>query len=327
MSARPIFRGPALALAVLALVAVAAGAERADARDMRVHGRLMTVRPDGLAIPVANGNVVIDEEDWALGTVYDLMGFGATDADGYFDISFTWNPDLDANPDISVEFGTGLTWNHLTVQNPDGDWCTFRLPTVDDYPGSDLNMGTIIPGNTNMQRAFFIFDTAVRGRDWIIQNVSASFADATTDVNWPSNLAQGEVLDSADMEIRSVGANGTDEFSVLSELARMWYRENAPHTPSDFCNGTCDDGGCSYCVWCDEHDHDAWELGFCRWFGSYMTERLEAVTGNAPIVRIDPHLIAVGKPAPPRPVRPLSVTARSSSSSCVRRRALPVKTR
>lgn len=270
-----------------------------QARNIRVRGRAMTLRPDGETIPIPSAVVFIEDED-GFPSAYSFLESGQTDADGRFDITFHWDPGLfeDDEPDIVVMIGSKY-WlgvqDAVEVIDPDINWLEeddfykLQTSTVDDYTGTDLDVGTILASTERKQAAFYLYTLLMRSRQWLIDHFDPGFADHTMVARFPTNEDAGSILTAVPLQIQLV--EGFDEYSLYRELGREFHRWRGQHVDSDFCNGTCDAGDCGFCLWCAENDHDAWELGFCHWFANMLSEELEALYGEVPLSSVDPEAL------------------------------------
>jgi hypothetical protein len=267
------------------------GATVPQSRHIRIRGRAMTLRPDGQTVPIMKASVDMEDEDWGLfSPTYEPLSWTYTDADGYFDTTFLWNPGLfdDTEPDIVVTILSTYSPlpNQVTMVDPDvhaGDleWYTLTIATIDDYSGTDLDTGTILAGTQRKQEAFYAYTQIMRAREWIIDHVAPSFLSERLVISYPTNHSGAEIPASDLLEI--LESEAFDDHAVLRELARKWHRVNGQHLTPDLVNGVCDGTGHGYCLWCAENDHDAWEQGFCYWFADVLVNQLATIYGEPPL--------------------------------------------
>jgi hypothetical protein len=252
------------------------GASPDKARTIRVHGRFTYQRPDGTTIGADGLYVWIADENVPFPAVTHVTA--VTDAQGYYDASFSWTPGIfDAEPDISVMFEAGGP-NALVYR---GDWVfteyyQWKTPTTWDYTGTDLDFGWQQPSDFSQHPALHIMTTL--GRTWRWLNAHGYDTPGPW-CQWPSALP-GDAYYDGTIHI------GTDsqwnEDTLSHEFAHHWVETYALSPAPFYCNGLCDDsGGCGHCLWCPETDNISFTEGFPNLIGDVVPRSFEASYGVA----------------------------------------------
>ena len=248
---------------------------------IRMRGRVIYTRTDNVTIGVDNIVVTFMDRD---DPPYEdeEMGFCLTDSQGYFDITIPWS-DYDGivqdDPDIYLKIETSNLV--CQVRNDDlgdsYDWTTIAW-TFNDYTGSDLQFGDVIP-QTDVG-ALPVWNSIIRANRHAREQ--AGMPATHVFVNWPSTdgltyyspslkeifIASGETWNEGTC-IHEYGHVLSDQFSVLQA--------------SNYQNGFCDTPNPGHCVWCPENDNDAWQEGFADWFGGRLMRAWKGAYGVDPL--------------------------------------------
>ena len=134
-------------------------------RNIRVHGRFVYVRSDGYTIGADGMTVRVYDNDSPFPAAE--LAVVATDAQGYYDVTFYWGDDIfDPQPDIYVRFET--TNSRIQTESPSflsGPYA-WETGTTNDYAGTDLNYGTLQPSDINQHPAVHIQTNLTRTWRW-----------------------------------------------------------------------------------------------------------------------------------------------------------------
>lgn len=277
--------------------AVGPGAAAKSGRTITVRGRFVYERRDAQSIGVFGATVRVYDED---GLVDQELAATATDADGDYEASFHWSPQLgDAEPDLRVEF-----WSENDRVKVRDDWLGGATPpnkwtstTRNDFTGTLLDLGATRPSNdddmpvlhilTNLTRAWSYVDTYA-GRN--VPFVTAIYPTEQwpaynpffRDIYIPRDYDQDPdpddelIIDFQWREATHVHEYGHHVINTLGQLV----------TP-DYCNGNCDEQlegwpweiDCGHCETCSETDHDAWSEGWPNWFADVVTRSFATLHG------------------------------------------------
>lgn len=252
------------------------GASPDKSRTVRVHGRFTYQRQDGTTVG-ADGLTVWIMDDNAPFLEETHVG-AITDAQGYYDASFTWTPGVfDAEPDIAVEFDAA--GNHTRLYQGDWAWTTgyqWRTPTTWDFTGTDIDMGWQQPSDLSQHPALHIMTIINRTWRWLNNN---GYDTPHVLCHWPSALP-GDAYYDGEIHI------GTDaqwkEDTLSHEYAHHWVEMFALSPAPFYCNGLCDDAsGCGHCLWCPEDDNISFTEGFPDLIGDVVPRSFESVYGAA----------------------------------------------
>jgi len=240
----------------------------AKARSIRVYGRFVYQRSDGTTIGADGVTVRVYDDD---GLTDELLAQEATDAYGYYDMTFTWDPCwlfCDSEPDIYVEFeasNTRATVESATWPNNNYKWAT---GTTNDYTGSSLNMGGLQPADEDDHPALHILTDLTRTWRWLLNREGYDVTHCAA--QWPDGASGawywGDTIHvGVDREWR--------EDTHTHEYGHHWVSHYATAVSPDYCNGICDTSpsDCGHCIWCQETDHDALAEGWPNWLCDVLT--------------------------------------------------------
>lgn len=240
------------------------GARATTARDIRVRGRIVGQGP--LANFGADGvYFAIYDEDTGLDA---WLADGTTDANGNFDVTFSWDPCLfcDSQPDIYVYFETENS--HVFTQSPVLEWeYSWETGVNADYTGTDLNIGTFMPGDQESDGVLYVHTAVTRlwrwfnGQGWNVPSVDVQCWDDDADpVSYYVSI--GEIHMSAKRMFNTS--------SISHEYHHHWMENFSSNPAPNYCNGTCDtDADCGHCRWCQEPGNVVWIEGMPE-FGERM---------------------------------------------------------
>lgn len=249
-------------------------------RQITVQGRFLYHRSDGVAMPVDGIRVrAIDQDDYAPD---NWLEQGYTDANGYYTLTFYWAPSIwsgDYEPDIYVQFETES--DEVTVQSTGLEIeYSWRTPTVWNFDGDVLDVGTVVPSGPAHVGALHILTTLRRFHRWY-QNVRGIDV-ASVDVQWPEtddNSHYNRTFEEIHLNVDHTWS----EFVAGHEYGHHYQWYYADVVGSDYCNGICDFDGCGHCVWCEEDWNTAFEEGWPNWIGHVQALSLETDYGVAAI--------------------------------------------
>jgi len=240
----------------------------AKARSIRVYGRFVYQRSDGTTIGADGVTVRVYDED---GVIDELLDSETTDAYGYYDMTFTWDPCwlfCDEQPDIYVEFEASnarVTVESASWPNNNYKWST---GTTDDYAGTSLNMGWLEPSDEDDHPALHILTDLTRTWRWLLNHEGYNMTHCAA--QWPDGASGawywGDVIHvGVDREWR--------EDTHTHEYGHHWVAHYATQVSPDYCNGICDTSAsdCGHCIWCQETDHDALSEGWPNWLCDVLT--------------------------------------------------------
>ena len=253
------------------------GAERppgeVNARNIRVRGRFLYTRNDGANIGADGVTVRIYDNDSPWGS--ELLAQVATDAQGWYDVTFFWNPCgvfCDSEPDIYVEFRSENSEYVVKSTAFAAGAYAWATGTVSDYLGTDLDFGSLWPGAPGDFPALHLLSTLTHG--WR-QHAWHGFDMPSMDCYWPEGTDGAYYNGNVHFSSGEQWIEGT----IIHEQGHHWVQHFGVVIGPDYCNGICDDGGCGHCVWCRETDHDAWAEGFPNWMGEWIPSTFPAVYG------------------------------------------------
>ncbi|MBK7189394.1 MAG: T9SS type A sorting domain-containing protein [bacterium] len=252
----------------------------AKGRNIRVRGRFVYVRSDGWTIGADAMTVRVYDNDSPFGSAE--LAAVATDAQGYYDVTFWWGDDFfDPQPDIYVRFET--TNSKVQTESPaflSGPYA-WDTPTTNDYTGTDLNYGTLQPADINQHPAVHVHTNLVRTwRWWYGYGYDTPFVRG----NWPNGTAgafyNGEIY-------FSTGEHWNENVAT-HEYGHHWVELYALSPAPAYCNGICDgDDGCGHCIWCAETTNISFTEGFPDWMGDVIPASWGATYGRAAMAIYD----------------------------------------
>ncbi len=234
-----------------------------DKRDysIRVHGRFVYHRPDGLTAGVDGATIwVMDEDDdWD-----DHLAMIVTDHDGYFDQTF--NYDQSESPDIYLDIEASN--NRVTVEDSGllEENYTWESGTRDDYDGTDIDYGWFTGSDESAHPVLHILTTATRAWRWY-NDLGYTNIDYT-EIQWPEDPEDGSWYNPTFEEIHIDTDSHWSEPTIAHEYSHHWVDQFAGDSIDDYCNDPerCDDDGdCGHCMWCQESSVDAFGEGFGDW--------------------------------------------------------------
>ena len=244
-------------------------------RNIRVRGRFVYVRSDGWTIGADGMTVRVYDNDSPFGSAE--LAVVATDAQGYYDVTFFWGDDIfDPQPDLYVRFETTNT--RVQTESPaflSGPYA-WETGTTDNYAGTDLNYGTLQPSDINQHPAVHIHTNLVRTwRWWYGNGYDTPFVRA----NWPNGTGgafyNGEIY-------FSTGEQWPEQ-TATHEYGHHWVQIYALSPAPSYCNGICDasPSDCGHCLWCAETTNVAFTEGFPDWMGDVIPRSFAASYGRA----------------------------------------------
>lgn len=246
----------------------------AASRNIRVRGRFVYNRSDGLAIGVDQIRVrVFDEEN---NFPDDELNSGITDWDGYFDILANWDPILEDHPDLYLEFECdfGPVRVQSTVWEVDYSWAT---TTTWNFTGTDIQYGTIVPSDQSIHGALHIFTDIQRDFRWY--SAHHGYFVPSVDVQWPDDA---NAYYQPFWEEIHIGPDRTwSEDTHAHEYGHHFINNFAADEDPEYCNGVCDSPICGHCLWCAETNHDAFAEGWPNWIAHVQTSSYAADYGDS----------------------------------------------
>lgn len=256
--------------------------ERGDgskkAWDIRVHGRFVYLRSDGQYVGADGATVRIYDEDSG---VDEFLAQTITNQQGWYDVTFNWDPCwiCDDNPDIYVNFEASNAV--VEVEDPGTLEINYSWSTdaVDDYTGSDLDMGTLMPKPTDEQAAVHILNSISRAWRFVYL---LGYDPDDTDVQWPDGTGTSWYSGYWE-EIHITSTNEWSEATALHEYGHHWMEHYGAHPDPDYCNGICDFDGCQHCMWCQENGAVVWTEGWPHWFADVVTRGWKSAYLLAPL--------------------------------------------
>ncbi len=256
-------------------------------RSIRVHGRFVYRRSDGVTVGVDGATVHVRDNNapfWA-----DEPCNMVTDAQGWYDKTFVWEPGVfDAEPDLFLTFsasnwGISFITNPAWGGNPTYGYDAYEWETATDwnYTGSDKDYGWLEPGDLGDHPALHILTNIVRAWRWWHNN---GYDLPSVITNWPSG-ATGAFYNG---QIHISTGEQWYEDTAVHEYAHHWVEHFALSPAPFYCNGLCDnDGGCGHCLWCPETDNISFTEGFPDMLGDVVPRSFGATYGVAAMSAMD----------------------------------------
>ena len=251
-------------------------ADKSTRRSIRVVGRLQYMRDDGWTIAAEGVTARVYDED---STWDELLATTHLDANGVFDVSFTWDPCglCDGQPDLYVEFETddgNIQVQDSTILETDYSWST---NVHDDYRENYLDFGDMRPESDSP--ALHIWNTAYRTRKWLM--AERGLPDLFDfDVQWPETDFENAYYNAYFGEIHISATKQWREDTITHEMGHhLDHMFNYVPDP-DYCNSWCDENhdwpfpDCGHCMWCEENPNDAWSEGVCNFIADIVTARV-----------------------------------------------------
>ncbi len=271
--------------------------DKAATRVITVHGRFVYRRDahdmdfnpvgDGRTMGADGVTVRVWDEDW---DADDLLGQGALGPDG----NFTFNLDYDQaeEPDLYVEFVAANT--RAAVNRPALDEVPYqwRTATQADYTGSNLDLGTRMPGSADLYPALHQLATATQAWRWLADNVG--YADLPhVIVSWPNS--DWPHYTGAVHTIYMPDFAEWNEAATCHEYGHHWQRNHTVIANNNYCNpaGRCDtpDEDCRHCTWCEESVTVALSEGLPDWMSGAITADFPGQYGFAALFPYDWELV------------------------------------
>lgn len=264
-------------------------------QSLHLFGRIAYQRPtspmDGTLITVGVESMwfeVMDEDDISDETIVS----GYTDAYGYFDVNVTWD-DCDISgcddPDIYLRWETDndvVNVQRSDLLEEDYSWST-QDSTIGDFTGSEVNFGTVMPGDPGQYPAMQIHNSIMHAYHYILLNSGTGIDVEEVDVQWPEDeTGSGAFYEPFFEEIHIAPSKQWNEDTHTHEYGHHFLENYSVNPEPDYCNGTCDTCSgcpgcfpcvfpfsmtCGHCIWCSETDHDAWNEGWPNWLADVVT--------------------------------------------------------
>jgi hypothetical protein len=244
------------------------------AKTIRVTGRVSYDRWDD---PYNHARLVKEYPDKFYVEIYDedsswdeRVATGTTDANGYYDISFQWDPCYfcDSQPDIYVE----ILAERAKILVEDADWernYTWHTWVVDDYTGSHLDFGNS-QIDKNVPAAHMV---QILGRAIDIYGTHGYNMDQT-DIQWPGDA---DFYNPYWNEIHLTSDRQWEESTYLHEYGHFWDDQFSIFPIPDYLNGICDQGSPfgGHCQWCEEEhpedvENEAWATYLANLLGKEL---------------------------------------------------------
>lgn len=259
---------------------------RGGAIPLRFYGRFVYYREDGVMLGADSIRVwVYDDDGLASDPLVDeVIWEGKTDQNGYFDSGVIFWDDCDAfgcdDPDIYVHFECDTEVAQVQesgVLEEDYFWRTMDH-IIANFTGSEVNFGTLAPGDPAEYGAVHIWNSIIRAHRFILDRAGVNLP--IVDVQWPES-EDGAYYTPFYEEIH-VGPNRTwNEGTHTHEYGHHFLEIRAANPPANYCNGFCDGEGtgCDYdedcpdeshCRWCPENATDAFNEGWPDWLGDVI---------------------------------------------------------
>lgn len=233
-------------------------------------GTLITVGADAMWFEIMDD----DSPDPFDETIYS----GHTDPFGYFDVNVDWD-DCDVtgcdDPDIYLRWETDndvVNVQRSDLLEEDYSWST-QDNTIDDFTGSEVDFGTVMPGDPGQYPAIHIHNSIMRAYRYILLNSGTGIDVEELDVQWPEDEGgSGAFYTPFYEEIHIAPSRQWNEDTHTHEYGHHFLENYSVNPEPDYCNGVCDfNDACGHCIWCSETDHDAWNEGWPNWLGDVVT--------------------------------------------------------
>jgi hypothetical protein len=249
-------------------------------RTVRVHGRLVYQRADGATIGADGVDIYLHDNNVPFPS--DIHDTGVTNAQGFYDLTFTWTPGVfDAEPDIYVEFSASSVRTRIHRATYFAETYIWETATTWDYTGSDLDLGWQQPSDLSQHPALHLMTTIMRTWRWWYWN---GYETPSVLCEWPSSLPSDAYYDG---QIHIGTDRQWNEDTITHEYAHHWVESFALSPAPFYCNGMCDDPGCGHCVWCPEDDNIAFTEGFPDWAADIIPRSFADTYGVAALAARD----------------------------------------
>ncbi|MDO8629383.1 MAG: hypothetical protein Q7R41_02725 [Phycisphaerales bacterium] len=252
-------------------------------QSLHLFGRIVYQRPtspmDPTLITVGADSMWFEiNDDDSPDPFDDTIYSGYTDAYGYFDVNVTWD-DCDVlgcdDPDIYLRWETDndvVNVQRDDLLEEDYSWSTEDDPW-DDFEGSEINFGTVMPGDPAQFPAIHIHNSIMRAYHYILLNSGTGIDVEEVDVQWPEDeTGSGAFYEPFYEEIHIAPSRQWNEDTHTHEYGHHFLNNYSVNPEPDYCNGVCDfNDVCGHCQWCSETDHDAWNEGWPNWLADVVT--------------------------------------------------------
>jgi len=262
------------------------GTPRVTGQTIRLRGRFVYTRADGVELGADNIVVRVRDDD-SPDPFDETVWAGTTDINGNFDVVVNWN-DCDAggcdDPDLYVEFDAGGPL--VDVQADDILETTYEWTSEDDpwddYTGSDLDFGTMRPSDPAEYGAVHIYSSIIRAHR--CGDMFGGMRPPLVDVQWPDD--DWTSYSGYFEEIYVNPIHTWDEVVHAHEFMHHLEKTYGIHDEPDY-------GDAGHSLGCPLSDSDAWQEGVANWFGRMVAERYGLMYGIQPWAA---GLDAVGNP-------------------------------
>lgn len=246
------------------------------ARNIRVHGRFTYQRIDGWTIGADGMTVRVFDDNSPSGSIE--LATVVTDAQGWYDVTFTWNGGLfDSEPDLHLGFETansrvsvgGIASVLPYIWKTDTDW---------NYTGNDKDYGWTQPSDINQHAAVHLQTTLVRTWRWWM---GYGYDTPGVRCNWPALTGNSFFAG----QIYMADNRRWNEDVISHEYGHHWVSSFASSPIPGYCNGLCDNAApidCGHCWWCEETAGIAFTEGFPDWMGDVIPRSFGASYGREP---------------------------------------------
>lgn len=260
------------------------GGPTVDDDFIRLRGRVVYQRDDGVTLGVDNIRVRISDDDTIVpgDLQYEVMWEGHTDVHGWFDVTIKWD-DCDIigcdDPDLFFEIFADNAWviaGH-TETNPTQYWW-WSGGFIPDYGGNDADFGTIMLPAAD-HGALHTFNSLTRSHRYGAAH--GGMAPAQVSVLVPS-ANDNTSYNPAGQRIRIGVTELWNEGTHAHEYGHHLSNNFSVLAPSNYSNGFCDVPNPGHCVWCPENATDAWQEGWANWYGSRLIRTWLADYGITP---------------------------------------------
>lgn len=242
-------------------------------RSIRIHGRFTYQRTDGYTAGADGMTVRVYDDNLPLPPVE--LAVDVTDAQGWYDVTFTWNGNVfDSEPDLYVRFETANS--RVQVESP--VWLagySWQSGTSWNDNNTDKDFGWMQPSDFNQHAAVHAQTTLTRTwRWWMGYGYDTPFVRC----NWPGpdtgSFYAGEIY--------LTGGDGWNEDTISHEYGHHWVGTYASSPMPVYCNGFCDNSpiDCGHCLWCPETETVAFTEGFPDWMGDVIPGSFGAAYGR-----------------------------------------------
>jgi hypothetical protein len=233
------------------------------ARDITVHGRIVFEREDTvMTAGAAKATVIVYDKDWVGNT---FCGATVTDWEGYYSVTFTWDPwiEVEKNPDLYVYVEAANS--RVEVKKLLGGEYSWSSSVSNKFTGTDLDEGTLQPGDSAEHPALFILTNVTRGYRW---SSDRGYVVPSVEVKWPSDGLLGTYYNPVfeTVHLGSDADSQANEDTQVHEYGHHWEKSFADFVIPTYLDPHAGRDGHS--DWCSENDVAAWEEGWGYWFSA-----------------------------------------------------------